>query len=200
VKTQKTQKTILAIIGGAVALGFIGAPLIGVINSIATPVASPEANTANDGGGLKRKADGYAIVLKREPDNVTALTGLAEIRRQQGNYAEAIRLYTQLEETTEDGQTRVQASMTIAELYQKAGQLPQALAKYDFLLALDPKNIPAQLGKAMALKGAGRLPEANALYLNLLTTAPAELKKQITEIYSKAPTGKVVPTAPPVKK
>ncbi len=200
---MKFQKVFVGIVIGLIGLAFAGIPLLQLISSIGgsstKPATAPVADKGGDSTLLSRQADGFALVLKREPNNFNALTGLADIRLKQGNIPAAIALYKQLRANTTDPQASISATLEIARLYQQTGQIPEALAEFDGLLKINPKFAPALLGKAVTLKMSGQTQAAQAQYLQALAAASAELKPQITEIFSKVQTPVTLPTNPPAK-
>ncbi len=189
---NKTQKIFIFTVGLLVVIAFTGAPLFSIVATILSPAANTGVSDSagEDATLLQRQATGYETVLKREPDNMNAISGLADIRARQGKLEEAITLLRKAQQTS--GDPRV--TLSIAELYQKNGKVKEALQEYDILLTFIPDFLPALLGKATTLKAAGRLPEAQKVYAQALAKAPENLKKDVAEAYSKVKAG--TPPAP----
>ncbi len=167
--------------------------MIGLVSSLLNPVAAPAvAGKGEDGGVLQKQASGYEIVLKREPSNLNALLGLAEIRRKQGRVQDTIALLKQAQQSSPDPSL----TMNIAQLYQQTGQPILALAEYDAVLRAVPDYAPALLGKAITLKIAGQIKPAQELYLKALEKAPKEFKPQITQAFESVPVPAPAPPAP----
>jgi cytochrome c-type biogenesis protein CcmH/NrfG len=85
-----SYKKIIIIVSGLVFLGSMSVlPMLGLFKGNSSepskaPVAqSPGAPPSQE--QIKAIENGYAKVLEREPDNVTALKGLAEVRLKQGD-------------------------------------------------------------------------------------------------------------------
>lgn len=87
---KKIQRILVTIFGLAF-IGSTGAAVIaGLLSNGNTTNAEYSADTPSVEEQLQIRASGYEKVLAREPDNITALTGLAEIYLQTGNTAKAI--------------------------------------------------------------------------------------------------------------
>jgi predicted Zn-dependent protease len=91
--TKSSKKSILQkvfIIGSGLAfLGMMTLPMLDMFKESpeSTQAASPNTNPTEQ---LNQIADGYEKVLKREPNNPTALQGLAEIRLKMNDLKGAI--------------------------------------------------------------------------------------------------------------
>ena len=87
---KKIQRILVTIFGLAF-IGSTGAAVIaGLLSNGNTTNAEYSTDTPSVEEQLQIRASGYEKVLAREPDNITALTGLAEIYLQTGNTAKAI--------------------------------------------------------------------------------------------------------------
>jgi len=170
--------------GGVVAIGFGALPILSLLGTVFSQApATPDAQTSSGSGdpALQRKADGYEIVIKREPTNLSALQSLAQIRLQQGRTRDAIQLLKQAELFSRDPRV----TLEIAGLYQQSGQTDLALSTYDSLMKTFPDAYPVLLGKAITLKSAGRLKEAQDLYTKALAKAPDNAKADVINIFTK---------------
>lgn len=117
---RKQLQRLLIIIFG---LAFIGSTAFAIVNSLFTkntnpttatenPVASTEETAAKE--QLQAQAEGYAKVLEREPENITALTGLVQISLQIGDLPSAIPPLKKLIELNPE-QTELNALLTEIE-------------------------------------------------------------------------------------
>ncbi len=92
-KTSKTLSRIITIILG---LGFAGSTLAIALSSVFTQTDNSAANSGNTDDApaaeeqIQLQIDGYEKVLEREPKNVTALEGLAQIYLQTNDPKRAI--------------------------------------------------------------------------------------------------------------
>ncbi|MBR8830195.1 MAG: hypothetical protein N5P05_002855 [Chroococcopsis gigantea SAG 12.99] len=89
-KNQDNLKRILVIISGLFFLGVMTLPMSNLFQKKVEE--TPQNTKANDGitpEKLAEIAQGYEKVLQREPDNVTALQGLAEAKMRLKDYAGA---------------------------------------------------------------------------------------------------------------
>ncbi len=87
--TKSTVQKIFIIGSGIAFLGMMILPMFEMFKEPApkTQAASSNANPTEE---LKKIADGYQKVLEREPNNPTALQGLAEVRLKMGDLPGAI--------------------------------------------------------------------------------------------------------------
>lgn len=88
--STKSRVQKIFIIGSGIAfLAMMVLPMFEVFNqpNPQTQAASSDTNPTEE---LKKVADGYQKVLDREPDNPTALQGLAEVRLKMGDLPGAI--------------------------------------------------------------------------------------------------------------
>jgi tetratricopeptide (TPR) repeat protein len=92
IKKQKRKKQIVTYISG---LAFAGSTLFGLYKMISksinpptpTPTETAQVSPANRLNAMEK---GYLKVLSREPNNVTALEGLVQIKLEQGDQKGAI--------------------------------------------------------------------------------------------------------------
>ena len=95
-KKNKTKtKTLVRVVTLVMGLGFAGSTLAIALSSVFSQ-NNYTASEPQSGEGpsieeqVKMRVDGYEKVLAREPKNITALEGLAQIHLQTNNTAEAI--------------------------------------------------------------------------------------------------------------
>ncbi len=91
--TKRSTKSIFQkvfIIGSGFA--FLGMMTLPMLNMLKDPAEQPQAASSNPNptDQLSKIADGYEKVLKREPNNPTALQGLAEVRLKMNDLKGAI--------------------------------------------------------------------------------------------------------------
>ena len=91
--TKSSKKSILQkvfIVGSGLAfLGMMTLPMLDMFKESPDSTQAPSSNT-NPQEQLNKIADGYEKVLQREPNNPTALQGLAEIRLKMNDLKGAI--------------------------------------------------------------------------------------------------------------
>ena len=80
---KKQNKTLSRIVTLVLGLGFAGSTLAIALSSVFSqnnsPTVSSNADAADAEEQIQQQIDGYQKVLEREPQNVTALEGLAQI-------------------------------------------------------------------------------------------------------------------------
>ncbi len=88
---NKTLQRILVTVFGLAFVGSTGAAVIaGFFSNDNTTNANNPVDAPSMEEQIQIRASGYEKVLEREPENITALTGLAEIYLQTGNIEKAI--------------------------------------------------------------------------------------------------------------
>lgn len=120
-----TQQRAISLVSGLFFLGSLVATAATVYTeAIARPQmpASPIAE-ATEKDALKSQAEGYALVLQREPNNQTALEGLAKAQLDLGNKQAAI---APLEKLVQLHPDRVDYQALLKETRQQIGQKPEA--------------------------------------------------------------------------
>ena len=82
-KKKQKRKTLSRIVTLVLGLGFAGSTLAIALSSVFSqnnsPTVSSNADAADAEEQIQQQIDGYQKVLEREPQNVTALEGLAQI-------------------------------------------------------------------------------------------------------------------------
>ncbi|MGC9504246.1 tetratricopeptide repeat protein [Baaleninema sp.] len=139
---------IMLSIGLVAFLGFSLFPLLtGVLEArqpSQTPSPSPtSAANASSEDDLSAQARGYELVLQREPDNETALRGLIDVRRQQGDIEGAIEPLERLAELNPD---EPRYTILLAQTKQYLGNREGAAETYRNLLTREPGNVQALQG------------------------------------------------------
>ena len=93
-RKSKGNKSLIRIVTLIVGMAFAVPMLAGALSSVFSQDNSPTASNNNSDAALQEQIqlqiDGYEKVLEREPKNVTALEGLAQIYLQTGDPKQAI--------------------------------------------------------------------------------------------------------------
>ena len=95
-KNGKKNKTLQRVLTLVMGLGFAGSTLAIALTSVFSQNNYTASNSDNSGDAssveeqMRIQARGYEKVLEREPKNITALQGLAQIYLQTGNTEKAI--------------------------------------------------------------------------------------------------------------
>ena len=101
--SKKKKKFWLRAVTLIMGLGFVGSTLAIALSSVfSRDNYSAEQSQPNDAAAIQEQIQmqvkGYEKVLEREPNNLTALQGLAQIHLQTGNIAKAIPVLEKLVE------------------------------------------------------------------------------------------------------
>ncbi len=112
-------------------------------------------------------------VLKRDPDNLTALSDLARALAETGKLDAAMRTARRVLELDPGSAA---SHLALALLLAKTGQYAPALAAVDASLALDPRSLDARIEKVRALYQLERRDEAITLLERLLLESPAHAR------------------------
>ncbi len=147
---QKRSRWLINIFLVVTIVGFLGFsffPLLENIlprfNTAGTP-ASPSPLTPQT-PQLAAQAQGYELVLQREPDNSAALRGLLEIRLQQGDIKGAIE---PLEKLSQIKTEEPDYGILLAQARQQLGENDAAIQTYRQILVTQPGNMNALQGLA----------------------------------------------------
>ncbi|MEG3869137.1 MULTISPECIES: tetratricopeptide repeat protein [unclassified Microcoleus] len=166
-------------------IAFLGFSLVPILNSIlqasqaqsqSTPTPTQTAQSGEKQSELlQAQARGYELVLQREPDNVTALRGLLQVRLELigqgvGDIKDAIapleKLASLNPETTEYG-------ILLAQAKERTGDREGAAQAYRSILASRPGEIKALQGLVNLLLVQQRPEAAIGLLQDTLKAAPA---------------------------
>jgi tetratricopeptide (TPR) repeat protein len=158
---DKRNRWIINLIMGFAILCFVGLavlPLAGLFqsNSQTPDLATSQATPRSQQAELEAQAQGYELVLEREPDNQTALRGLLSVRRELGDVAGTIQ---PLERLAELNPTQPEYTILLAQAKQQIGDREGAAQSYRSILATQPGNIYALQG-LVALLVEQQRPEA----------------------------------------
>lgn len=145
-------------------------PLLGSVlkdNQSTAASPSPDASATSKQGELEAQANGYQLVLQREPQNPTALRGLLEIRMQQGNLKGTIEPLEQLAKLNPD---LSDYGILLAQVKQQTGDREGAATAYRTILNAKPGDPYALQGLVNLLIGANRPEAAIGLLQDTLKT------------------------------
>jgi tetratricopeptide (TPR) repeat protein len=145
-------------------------PLLGtrVDRQTADSNATAGQNGQVDAAELETRAQGYEMVLQREPDNQTALIGLIETRIQLGDIEGVIDPLGRLAELNPN-ETRY--AVLLAQTKQQVGDLEGAAQSYRTVLNNNPGDVEALQGLVSLLLAQDRPQAAIGLLQDTLSTA-----------------------------
>ena len=149
--SQTRNRWLINIVLLLAVIAFIGFSMFPLISSafkespgatIATP-ASGQKPDVGEKSKLQEQAHGYELVLQREPENQTALQGLAQARLQLRDLKGAI---APLEKLAALNPNRTDYTLLLAQLKQYSGDHEGAAQTYRSVLATKPGNVDALSG------------------------------------------------------
>lgn len=148
--SQKRNPVVSVIVVLAI-LAFVGFSMIPLVNMVFTDDSpSTEATTpstptigAQELAKLEKQAEGYELVVQREPDNKTALQGLLETRLKLGDIPGAI---SPLEQIVKQNPEQTDYGVLLAQAKQHVGDKEGAAQAYRSILATKPGNLDALEG------------------------------------------------------
>lgn len=147
--SQPRRRWLISVVLVLAVIAFVGFSMIPLISTAfrdqpvteTSPVASPNATGQQQ--KLIETAKGYEVVLQREPENQTALRGLAEARIQLLDLKGAV---APLEKLAALNPEQTQYGLLLAQVKQQIGDRPGASDAYRALLATNPANLEAVEG------------------------------------------------------
>lgn len=156
---------IVAFVGGSLAFVFSG-PRNRVTSgpTSTAQTATPEEQRAE----IEGRANGYELVLEREPDNQAALLGLVEARLGLKDLPGVIEPLQKLAELNPD---QPDYAVLLAQTKQQLGDLDGAAQVYRSILTTNPGNLNALEGMVALLINQQRPQAAVGLLQDTLTTA-----------------------------
>ncbi len=162
-------------------VGLLGVSIIPLIsatftpqkNTVATP--SPTQSVEAKKADVEAQARGYEEVLKREPDNQTALRGLLEARLRLTDIKGAIE---PLEKLAKLNPTQSEYAVLLAQAKQQTGDKEGAAQAYRDILNTKPGDLNALQGLAGLLIEQQRPEAAIGMLQDTLKTAPQANKNQ----------------------
>lgn len=149
----------LAFLGGTVfaSLSLLGGQPGAQYGDSAPASVNPETGEVED--QLTAIEAGYASVLEREPENLTALQGLVQARVEMGKLEEALEPLKTIQTLEPENSQVIQA---IAAIHLQLQQVPEAIGHMEQLLELDPDNteLQTQIEDLKTFVETGELPES----------------------------------------
>ncbi len=125
-------------------------------------------------GEVSAAADAYQAVLLQDPENATAIEGLARMLLAAGAVDEALARYQAAADAAATPEVRNRWLMTMAAAYRSLARPAEAEQVYQEILAADPANSAARQALGDLYQAAGRLDEAVAQYRLAREAAPAD--------------------------
>jgi predicted Zn-dependent protease len=162
---RKLLNILLLVVGTVTFLGFSFGPLFQALG----PSESPEASLVTE--QLRAQADGYRVVLEREPDNPIALRGLIDTQLQLNEPQGAIEPLKKLVELEPENR---QLRAFLAEIQQDTGDFEGALEQLQILYEGDPKDGQVLQQLVDVQLTLGRTSEAIALLEKHLEEVPED--------------------------
>lgn len=162
-------------------LGFSLSPLLGGLletnQQNSQSISSPnQTSIADKDADLLAQARGYELVLQREPDNLTALQGLLQVKLEliqsgQGNIEEVI---APLEKLSKLNPNSTDYNVLLAQAKAYTGDREGAAQIYRSLLGIKPGDLNALQGLVSLLLEQERPEAAIGLLQDTLKTAPVK--------------------------
>jgi len=161
-------------------VGFSIAPIVDSIvkanqaSSSPSPTPTQTATTAKQ-SDLQAQARGYELVLQREPDNVTALRGLLQVRLEllQAKQGDIKDVLPPLERLSKLNPENAEYAILLAQAKDYAGDREGAAQAYRSVLTVAPGDIKALQGLVNLLLKQQRPEAAIGLLQDTLKAAPA---------------------------
>jgi tetratricopeptide (TPR) repeat protein len=162
---------LVLILATAALLGVSMIPLLTTFNQPApsTPSPSPTQSLAALQEDYKKRAEGYELVLQREPDNQTALKGLLEAKLALNDVKGTI---APLEKLAKLNPTIADYAVLLAQAKQQTDDREGAVQVYRDLLKTQPGQLRALQGLAALLVEEKRPEAAIGLLQDTLKSAP----------------------------
>lgn len=156
-----TRKWVINSVLIVVTLSFLGisiAPLIGSIiaSTSPQPANNVAANSTSEKDRVKIQIEGFEAVLKREPKNQTALTGLVELRLQSGDLKGALEPMQTLAEINPD---KPVYRLVLARTQLQLNDTKSAQAEFRKVLTTNPGELEA-LQRLVGIELQASRPEA----------------------------------------
>jgi tetratricopeptide (TPR) repeat protein len=174
-KRNRWMINVILILAVIVFAGFSIVPIIqGALTSnqpqtATSPTPSQTASSIPNQEQLQKQAEGYELVLQREPDNQTALRGLLEARLGMGDVKGSI---APLEKLVKLNPNETDYAVLLAQAKQQVKDLEGAAQAYRDILKVKPGNINALDGLTTLLLQQERPEAAIGMLQDTLKTAP----------------------------
>ncbi|MGB8698162.1 MAG: tetratricopeptide repeat protein [Thermosynechococcaceae cyanobacterium] len=178
---KKPRRWLTIAVLGASSLMFIGLSMVPLIGGILNPpsnpsaksTASPTATASDSPETIKKEEEGYQLVLKRDPNNQTALQGLVESRLKllqagQRKPKDLIEPLTQLAKLNPE---QPMYATLLAQAQQQSGDMVAAAQTYLNILTQKPTQMEPLQGYVSLLIQQQRSAEAFDLLQSTIATA-----------------------------
>jgi tetratricopeptide (TPR) repeat protein len=178
VTTERRNRWMINVVLILAVISFVGFSIIPIIEAAwtgnqaqkaAAPTPSQSASSVPTREQLQKQAEGYEMVLQREPDNQTALRGLLEARLGMGDVKGSI---APLEKLVKLNPNQTDYAVLLAQAKQQVNDLEGAAQTYRDILKTKPGNINALDGLTTLLLQQKRPEAAIGLLQDTLKTAP----------------------------
>jgi Flp pilus assembly protein TadD len=138
-------------------------------STLTTEARLQVAETADASGDSDLAISMYTAAAASEPNNIALQLRCADALARSGKITQARQLLTERLRTSR-GQPDLIRALALVDLV--AGQLAQAVAEFDQILATNPDDMRALIDKAVALDLRGQHAAAQAIYQQVLATVP----------------------------
>jgi Tfp pilus assembly protein PilF len=125
-----------------------------------------------DRGELRRAAEYLQAGVKRAPDVGYFQYQLASVLAELGEPARAVEHYDRAIALTATDEEKAELHVAVGLLLEEKGERPQAMARYETALTLDPDQVDAHYYLGGLLAGDDHLTEAGSHYLAVLRIEP----------------------------
>jgi len=130
------------------------------------------ASAAEAAGQMDVALNMFGAAAARDPDNAEAQVRFAAALRRAGNHAQAEQVLAAAIERRPNDRTIL---LALGRVRLQRGQVGEALATFDRVLASDARSVPALDGRGVALDLMGRHPEAQESYRRAQALAPESI-------------------------
>jgi len=175
----QSRNPIVKIVLVLAALAFVGISIIPIFEGIkeqqaSSNTSSQTATASAQKSELQAQEKGYELVLKREPENATALRGLLETRLQliQSGTGEVKDVVDPLEKLVKINPNETRYAVLLAQVKQQLGDRESAAQAYRTVLATNPGDLNALQGLVLLLVDQKRPEAAIGLLEDTLQAAP----------------------------
>jgi tetratricopeptide (TPR) repeat protein len=184
--TEKRNRWAINLILILSVLAFVGFSIIPLLGSVlgenqvsSSPSPSQSASPVSGKEQLQKQAEGYALVLQREPENQTALRGLLEARLGLGDVKGAIE---PLEKLSKLNPNQTDYAVLLAQAKQQTKDYEGAAQVYREILQVRQGDVLALQGLANLLQQQNRPEAAIGLLQDTIKAAPQANQVQANSI------------------
>ncbi len=174
--SQKSNRWLINIVLVVAAIALVGASMLPLLTSTIEQSQPPNATQSPSGqdalaaqkSQLEDQARGFELVLQREPENQTALQGLADARIKLGDVKGAI---PAIEKLAQLNPTQTQYTLLLAQAKVRTGDVAGGQNAYRSILKTKPGDNLALQGLVLTFLQQQRPDEAISLLQNTLSQA-----------------------------